>query len=93
MKAIETDFRELKVTPGPVTLPDGARLSIDSLTSDLIAEPRARAILDREAPGLTTSPRQGMFPQTRLRNLKPEFPQLLTDAALERIEKELEGLR
>jgi hypothetical protein len=72
---------------------DSSTLSLDSLTSDLIADPAARAILDREAPGLTSSNKQGLFPQTRLRNLQPELPELLTDAVLARIAKALAELK
>lgn len=93
MKEIETALSVLKVTPGPVVVDDSSALSLDSLTSDLIADPAARAILDREAPGLTTSNKQGLFPQTRLRNLQPELPDLLTDAVLARIAQALEELK
>ncbi len=93
MVAIEADLKQLKVTPGPVNPVDLGRLSVASLTSDLIADPRARAILDKEAPGLTTSPKQTVFPQTRLRNLQPEMPELLTDAVLARIDQALSALK
>jgi hypothetical protein len=63
------------------------------MTSDLIADPRARAILDREAPGLTGSSKQGLFPQTRLRNLQPELPEILTPSVLARIEQALAALK
>jgi endoglycosylceramidase len=91
LRQMEADLAKLPVKPGPVQL--AGRLSIDSLTSDLIADPRARAILDREAPGLTSSSKQGLFPQTRLRNLQPELPEILTPKALERIEQALAGLK
>lgn len=84
---MDSALRKLPVRPGPVRA--GDHLTIDSLTSDLLADPRARAILDREAPGLAGSSQQGLFPQTRLRNLQPALPDLLSDAALARIEKAL----
>lgn len=89
---IDAALARLKVTPGPVRILATPRLSVESLTSDLLADPRARAILDREAPGLSGSPQQGLFPQTRLRDLKPAMPELLTDAALSRIDQALAGL-
>lgn len=49
--------------------------------------------LDREAPGLTSSSKQGLFPQTRLRNLQPELPDILTAATLARIEQALAALK
>ncbi|ANI80015.1 cellulase family glycosylhydrolase [Sphingobium sp. EP60837] len=91
LRQIEADLATLHVTPGPVQ--QAGRLSIDSMTSDLIADPRARAILDREAPGLTASGKQGLFPQTRLRNLQPELPGILTPSVLARIEQALAALK
>ncbi|MCK0532555.1 cellulase family glycosylhydrolase [Sphingobium agri] len=92
MKQIEAELATLKVVAGPVKVQAADRLSTESLTSDLLADPRARAILDREAPGLSTSSQQGLFPQTRLRALQPAMPEILTDAALDRIEKALAAL-
>ncbi len=92
MTQIEAELAALKVVAGPVKVQAADQLSIDSLTSDLLADPRARAILDREAPGLSTSSQQGLFPQTRLRALQPAMPEILTDAALGRIEKALADL-
>lgn len=92
LAAIDAELATLKVTPGPVRIADEARLSVDSMTSDLLADPRARAILEREAPGLAGNSQQGLFPQTRLRNLQPAMPELLTDAVLARIEAALAAL-
>lgn len=93
LATISAGLAKLKVTPGPVTVTGASHLSVDSLTSDLIADPRARAILDREAPGLSNSSKQGLFPQTRLRNLQPELPGILTDPVLARIERALATLK
>ena len=92
MAQIEADLRTLKVTPGAVQGAGSERLSIDSLTSDLLADPRAREILDREAPGLSTSSQHGLFPQTRLRALRSAMPDILTQEALRRIEQALAAL-
>jgi endoglycosylceramidase len=86
---IDVALGQLKVTPGKPKAATDNRLSIDSLTSDLLADPRARAILDREAPGLADAPQKGLFPQTRLRNLQPAMPDRLSPAALDRIAKAL----
>lgn len=89
---IETDLAKLKVVPGPVRIPRAEGLSIDSLVSDLLANPRTKAILDREAPGLTTSTQQSLFPQTRLRNLQPALPDILSDEVLKRIQAAFDAL-
>lgn len=64
-------------------------LSTDSMVSDLLGDPRARAILEREVPGLVDSPQIGMASQMTLRALQPFMPQTLTDEALDRIESAL----
>jgi hypothetical protein len=88
---IDTALAKLTVTPGPVHA-RGAQLSVDSLASDLLADPRARAIIARDAPGLIDAPQQGLYPQTTLRHLQPAMPAILTDAALERIARALAAL-
>ncbi|MCP1470304.1 hypothetical protein J3E64_001992 [Sphingobium sp. OAS761] len=82
----------VKVIPGPVRAANGQHYSLDSLTSDLLADPRSRAILDREVPALAESPNKGLFPQTRLRNLQPMMPDILTDTVLRRIDRALAAL-
>lgn len=68
------------------------QLGIDSLTSDLLADPRTRAILEREVPKLIASPQQSLFPQTRLRDLKAVMPDILTDETLRRLERAFASL-
>lgn len=88
---IDRALAGLKVTPRPINAPDG-RLSIDSLTSDLLADPRAQAIIEHEAPGLVGAPQQALYPQTTLRHLQPAMPTVLTDGVLDRVEKALVAL-
>ena len=93
LSEIDAGLAALKITPGPIHPASAAGgLSIDSITSDLLADPRARAILDREAPGLSTSPQQGIFPQTKLRDLQAVMPAILTDDVMARIAQGLATL-
>jgi endoglycosylceramidase len=85
LTAIDRDLAMLKPTPGPVV----GRLSSRSLVSDLLRDAKARAILAREAPGLETSPNQGLFPQTTLRGMQPVMPDLLREEVLNRIDAAL----
>jgi para-nitrobenzyl esterase len=64
-------------------------LSTNSVLSDLLGDPRARAILEREVPDLVNSPQIGMASQMTLRALQPFMPKLLDDEALERIDRAL----
>lgn len=93
LASIDAELAKLDVRPGPLRAAAEEVLSIDSLVSDLLADPRARAVLEREVPGLATSHQQGLFPQTRLRNLQPVMPEILTKDALTRVEAALETLR
>jgi endoglycosylceramidase len=93
LSEIDDALAKLPVTPGPVSVQHrAAHLNLDSLTSELLADPNARAILAREAPGLATSPVQGLFPQTTLRNLQPALPDLLTNTVLTNIGQALDNL-
>lgn len=91
--AIEADLARLDVHPGPIRPANSNALSLDSLVSDLLADSRARAILEREAPGLIGSKQQGLYPQTTLRHLQPAMPDVLTDDVLSRIAADLREAR
>jgi endoglycosylceramidase len=67
----------------------GAALSTNSMLSDLLGDPRARAILEREVPELVNSPQIGMGSQMTLRGLQPFVPEILGKEVLERIERAL----
>jgi endoglycosylceramidase len=91
-KLAEIDAALAALHPRPVPVQrvrDDAGLSIDTLTSDLLADPRSRAIIEREAPGLLSSNKQALFPQTTLRNLQPAMQEILTDEVLKAISQAL----
>jgi endoglycosylceramidase len=92
LAAVDAALGRIAVVPGPVGAKPAARLGIDSLTSDLLADPRAMAILAREAPGLAGSAQQALYPQTRLRDLQPLIPEILTREVLARIAAALAAL-
>lgn len=64
-------------------------LSSQSILGDLLNDPRARAILDREVPDLVRSPQIGMGSQMTLRTLQPFVPKMLTNEILDRIDQAL----
>lgn len=64
-------------------------LSTQSLLGDLLGDPRARAILERELPDLIASPQIGMGSQMSLRALQQFVPSMLTNEALDRIDQAL----
>lgn len=72
--------------------PADGRLSTHSMLGDLLGDERARAILDREVPDLVRSPQIGMGSQMTLRALQPFVPELLNEAALDKIDRALAEL-
>ena len=64
-------------------------LSTRSLLGDLLGDPRAHAILEREIPELIHSPQIGMGSQMSLRALQAFAPTLLTNETLDRIDRAL----
>lgn len=65
------------------------RLSVDAMLGDLLADTRARGILEREVPDLVNSPQIGMGSQMSLRAIAGFVPEILDDATLERIDQAL----
>ena len=63
-----------------------ARLSIDTPVARLCADPRAKAVLDSDLPGLTTRPEFPFFKNMSLKSLKKMSRGQMTDADLSRVE-------
>lgn len=86
--------------PPPATPPGTtgqARSQVPAFTLDtpierLVANPRARAVLDRELPGLTAHDRYNQFKGMSLKALKPFSGGLLTDQRLAAVEAALAAL-
>jgi hypothetical protein len=68
-------------TPGP--------LSIDATVGELLNDPAARAILQRELPQFVSSPQIAQAKDLTLRSLQRYAPQLLTQAKLDVVDKKL----
>jgi hypothetical protein len=58
----------------------------------LLADPAARAVLDRHFPGVAGDPRIGMAKGMTLRTIQNFAPENFTDAALDAADAELAGL-
>ena len=77
--------------PTTAPTPPPARLCIDSPIRDLLANPAAVAVLDKDMPGMTSDPRLDMVKSMSMRQIA-RFPEAhLDDAKLARIEADLEG--
>ncbi|PZT99035.1 MAG: hypothetical protein DI624_06475 [Brevundimonas sp.] len=66
--------------------------TLDTPIERLVADPRARAVLNRELPGLTTHDRYDQFKGMSLKALKPFSGGLITDARLEAVRRGLAEL-
>ena len=67
----------------PVVL---AKLDIDTPVSRLCANPRAKAVLDSDLPGLTTRPEFPFFKNMSLKTLKKMSRGQMTDADLAKVQ-------
>ena len=68
------------------------RLSINTPVVQLCADPRAKAVLDSDMPGLTTRPEYDFFKHMSLKTLKSMSGGKMTDADLRRVDAELQRI-
>ena len=69
-----------------------ARLDLDTPVSRLCANPRAKAVLDSDLPGLTTRPEFPFFKSMSLNTLKKMSRGKMSDADLAKVQAELARL-
>lgn len=69
-----------------------ARLDLDTPVSRLCADPRAKAVLDSDLPGLTTRPEFVFFKSMSLNTLKKMSRGQMSDADLAKVQAELSRL-
>jgi hypothetical protein len=67
-----------------------SKLTIDSTIGDLLDNPKSLAILDRDAPGLSTDPQIGLGRFMSLRSVAPLSGGKITDEMLQVIEADLQ---
>ena len=72
--------------------PSGRRLTVDMPVARLCADPRAKAVLDSDLPGLTTRPEFAFFKNMSLKHIKAMSGGRLTDADLAKVDAGLARL-
>ena len=72
--------------------PAAGGYSLDTPIADLIAEPRAKAILDRDVPGMSDDPNLPKFQALSLRKLAPLSGGQMTPALLAKIAADLAAI-
>ena len=80
------------VAPVAATTPPVGGYSLDTPIADLIAEPRAKAILDRDVPGMSDDPNLPKFQALSLRKLAPLSGGQMTPALLAKIAADLAAI-
>ena len=80
------------VAPVAATTPPVGGYSLDTPIADLIAEPRAKAILDRDVPGMSDDPNLPKFQSLSLRKLAPLSGGQMTPALLAKVAADLAAI-
>lgn len=78
--------------PAPAATP-AAKFSLDTPIEALIADEKAKAVLDADLPGVTTHPALDQFKAMSLRAVQPFSNGALTDEMLAKVEKDLAAIK
>lgn len=78
--------------PAPAASPARAHFSLDTPIADLIADPRAKAVLDKDMPGLSDDENLAKFQTLSLRRLAPLSGGQLTGDLLSKVAYDLAAL-
>lgn len=77
-------------TPAPASL--NAHYTLQTPIKDLIADPAAKAVLDKDLPGMSVDPNLVSFQDMSLRALKPHSGGQLTDQLMKKVAVDLAAL-
>lgn len=67
-------------------------LSIESKIGDLLADPKAKAVLDKVLPGFSTNPQMAMAKGMSLKMVAPMSGGKITPAILKTVDEELKKI-
>ena len=70
-----------------------AKFSLDTPIEALVADARAKAVLDADLPGVTSHPSYDMFKAMSLRAVQPMSDGKLTDEMLKKVETDLAAIK
>ncbi len=81
-------------TPAPAAAPAAAaKFSLDTPIETLIADEKAKAVLDTDIPGLSSHPALDQFKAMSLKAVQPFSNGALTDEMLKKVETDLAALK
>lgn len=78
------------VAPGPAA---AAKFSLDTPIEALIADEKAKAVLDADIPGLSSHPALDQFKAMSLKAVQPFSNGALTDEMLKKVETDLAAIK
>lgn len=84
-------------TPAPAATPaataPAAKFGLDTPIETLIADEKAKAVLDTDIPGLSSHPALDQFKAMSLRAVQPFSQGALTDEMLKKVETDLAAIK
>lgn len=82
-------------TPAPAAAPAAAaaKFSLDTPIEALIADEKAKAVLDADIPGLSSHPALDQFKAMSLKAVQPFSNGALTDEMLKKVETDLAAIK
>lgn len=87
-------FAQTAPAPAPAAAAAvAAKFSLDTPIEALVADARAKAVLDADLPGVTTHPSYDMFKGMSLRAVQPMSDGKLTDEMLKKVETDLAAIK
>jgi hypothetical protein len=79
--------------PAAAPAASAAKFNLDTPIQDILANPAAKAVLDKDLPGLTSLPQLEMIKGLSLRQLQPYSDGKLTDEVLAKAETDLAAIK
>lgn len=82
-----------QTAPAPAAAVVPAKFTLDTPIEALVADPKAKAVLDADLPGVSTHPSYDMFKSMSLRAVQPMSGGQLTDEQLKKVETGLAAIK
>ncbi|WP_448663080.1 hypothetical protein ACG3SL_21015 [Sphingomonas sp. CJ20] len=86
-------FAQTAPAPAPTAPVAAAKFNLDTPVEALVADAKAKAVLDADLPGLTTHESYDMFKSMSLRELQPMSGGKLSDEVLKKVETDLAAIK
>ena len=86
-------FAQTAPAPAAPATTAAAKFSLDTPIEALVADPKAKAVLDADLPGVSTHPSYDMFKGMSLRAVQPMSNGKLTDEQLKKVETDLAAIK